>query len=154
MTAGERRVARRAARPATIAGIGLVGIALAGLLGLGLTSSIVYSSTPTELARQAEGRDVRLVGVLVDGSARWDARSGTLRFQVTDGTTTVPVTSRDLPTGILRDGMAVVLVGRPTPSGFVATELMAKHSETYRGLAPGETMPPSVLQGIDRASTP
>jgi cytochrome c-type biogenesis protein CcmE len=135
-------------RPATLAGLGLVSIALVGLVGIGLSNALVYSLTPTELGRSTGGGTVRLYGLIVPGSPHWDAETSTLSFAVTDGTTTVDVDSSSLPQGELRDGTAVVLVGHAAGARFVASELLAKHSEVYRALAPGETMPPSILADL------
>lgn len=136
-------------RSATLVGLGLVAAAFLGLVWLSLTSALVYSVTPTELAAQRPTGNVRLYGIVEPGSVRWDGPSSTLTFRITDGETTLGVVSRSLPTGLFRDGIGVVLAGRATgPAEFAAEEILVKHSEVYAPLRPGETPPPGLLEMI------
>lgn len=146
---------RRRPRSATLVGLGLVVAALAALVGISLTSALVYYLTPTELASRQPAGTVRLYGIVVPGSVTWRSASRTLSFEVTDGTTSVEVTSQALPTALFRDGVAVVLVGRRTADGtFSADELLVKHSEVYQPLQPGATIPPNVLEQLEAPSPP
>ena len=141
-------------RAATVAGIALIAGAFVALIGVSLSSAVVYYMTPTELARDASGSAVRLYGLVEPGSVRWDRESSAVSFRVTDGTTTTSVVSESLPTGLFRDGVGVVLAGRVLSSGvFAADEILVKHSEVYAPLAPGETVPPGVLDTV-RGATP
>lgn len=140
---------RRRPRVATLVALALVVAAFATLVAISLTSALVYYVTPTELASARPSSTVRLYGVVVSGSVAWDAAARTLMFQVSDGTTTVDVTSRSLPTALFRDGVGVILVGQATGAHhFVADELLVKHSEVYEPLRPGETIPPNILEQI------
>lgn len=137
------------ARPATVAGLVLVAAAFVGLVGMALTSALVYYVTPSELEARPDRGAVRLYGVVEPGSIRWDAASSTLSFRVTDGAVTVAVTSGSLPTALFGDGIGVVLAGaREGPMSFRADEVLVKHSEVYAPLAPGATMPPGLLDAI------
>lgn len=139
----------RQLRPTTILGLGLVLAALVALGGLVATSAVVYYVTPSELAAKPVDGPVRLYGIVVAGSVRYDRATGVLSFRVSDGRTTDAVTSRFLPTDLFRDGTGVVLVGRSSgPRSFAADEILVKHSAVYEPLAPGETIPPGVLQQI------
>jgi cytochrome c-type biogenesis protein CcmE len=130
-------------------GLVLVVGAFLALVGISLTSGIAYYVTPTELAAAPPSGNVRLYGIVEPGSVRWEATSSTLSFRITDGATTVAVTSRSLPTGLFRDGIGVVLAGRVTaPGTFGADEVLVKHSEVYEPLKPGETPPPGLLETI------
>ena len=137
------------ARPATLLGLGLVVAALIALGGLAVTNAVVYYVTPTELATRPVDGPVRLYGIVVPGSVGFDRATSILTFRLTDGQTTVAVTSGALPTALFRDGIGVVLVGRSSGAGtFAADEILIKHSEVYQPLKPGETIPPGVLQQI------
>lgn len=139
----------RRPRLATLIGLLLVLGGLAALLAVSLTSALVYYVTPSELAATSPAGAVRLYGIVEAGSVRWDAASSALSFRVTDGRTTIAVDSRSLPTGLFRDGIAVVLAGRRTEAGrFVADEILVKHSEVYEPLRPGETPPPAWLDAL------
>ena len=136
-------------RIATLVALVLVVGAFLSLVGISLTSALVYYVTPTELASSPSTGVVRLYGVVQPGSVRWDDASSTLSFQVTDGTTTMVVESRALPTGLFRDGIGVVLAGRATGAGtFAADEVLVKHSEAYEPLEPGQTPPPGLLDAL------
>ena len=100
------------ARPATLLGLGLVVAALVALGGLAVTNAVVYYVTPTELAARPVDGPVRLYGIVVPGSVGFDRATSVLSFRLSDGQTTVAVTSRSLPTALFRDGIGVVLVGR------------------------------------------
>jgi len=136
-------------RAATLLGIILVVGAIVVLVAVSLTSAIVYYVTPTELAARSTGESVRLYGIVTPGSVRWDRANSLLSFRVTDGTTTVEVSSRSLPTALFRDGVGVVLAGHATgPGRFTADEILVKHSEVYQPLKPGETIPPGLLERL------
>ena len=136
-------------RIGTLVGLGLVAGAFVALVGISLTSALVYYVTPTELSADRPTGGVRLYGIVEPGSVRWDARSSTLSFRITDGTTTMAVVSRSLPTGLFRDGIGVVLAGHATSArDFVADEVLVKHSEVYEPLRPGQTPPPGLLETI------
>ena len=139
-------------RRGTLLGFGLVLVAFVALAATSLQSALVYDLTPTEVAARPLGERVRLYGIVVDGSVHFDESTATLSFAVTDGRSTTAVSTQSIPTALFRDGVAVILAGRLIRSGqFVADELVVKHSEVYAPLAPGETVPPGVL---DRQESP
>lgn len=139
----------RRPRFATLLGLALVVGAFVALVTISLTSALVYYVTPTELASSPSVEPVRLYGIVEPESVRWDARSSTLSFRITDGTTTIAVASRSLPTGLFRDGVGVVVAGRADgPGAFAADEILIKHSEVYEPLKPGQTPPPGLLDAL------
>lgn len=141
------------ARPATVLGLGMVLAALVAVVALGAPGAIVYYVTPTELAADPTDGPIRLYGVVESGSVRWEERTRELRFTVTDGKTAVAVRTSAIPTALFRDGVAVVLAGRrESATSFLADELLIKHSEVYAPLAPGQTIPPGLLESVIEAS--
>lgn len=140
-------------RPITLVSVILVAAAFLGLLVAALTSALVYDISPSELASHAGDASVRLYGLVVPGSERWDAATRTLSFAITDGATTVAVSTSDLPTDLFRDGMAVVLAGHAAgPGQFTADQVLVKHSEVYQALGPGQTIPPGVVEQLVNGS--
>ena len=136
-------------RIGTLVGLGLVAGAFLALVGISLTSALVYYVTPTELNADRPIGNVRLYGIVEPGSVSWDAPSSTLSFRITDGQTTLAVNSRSLPTGLFRDGIGVVLAGHAAGAAeFAADEVLVKHSEVYEPLPPGQTPPPGLLETI------
>ena len=139
----------RRPRVGTIVALALVAGAFAALVAISLSGALLYYVTPTELTADARSGGVRLYGLVEPGSVRWDSPSSTVSFRVTDGSTTIDVESRSIPTGLFRDGIGVVLAGRLNGSGlFTADEVLVKHSEVYEPLQPGQTLPPGLLERI------
>jgi cytochrome c-type biogenesis protein CcmE len=120
--------------PKLVIGGGLLVVAIIFLVVTSLQSNAVYYVTVSELqARGASGggQTVRLAGAVVDGSIQHDRTH--LRFQLTDGTATVPVehtgTVPDL-FGYRAEGayQDVVVEGRLGAGGvFEARNIIVKH---------------------------
>jgi cytochrome c-type biogenesis protein CcmE len=119
------------------------GLVILGALGYmiyaGLTQSVVYFVTPSELqAAPVAGKAYRLGGLVAPGSVRWDARALDLRFTLTDGRASVPVRHRGTAPDLFGEGRGAVVEGSWTADGyFQASQILAKHSEEYR--APHDT---------------
>jgi cytochrome c-type biogenesis protein CcmE len=115
-----------------IAAAGAVLVLAAALTFAGLRDSIVYFVAPSDLAEKAApGRQVRLGGLVVEGTVRREA-DGAMRFAVTDGAVQVDVRYDGLLPDLFREGQGVVCEGRWTPGQpFEAERVLAKHDETY-----------------------
>lgn len=118
----------------------LVLLALAALIGAALLAmsalkdDVAYFYTPSEaLAQKVEpGRAVRLGGMVVTGSLQRAADGVSIRFQVTDGKASVPVTYTGVTPDLFKEGSGVVADGSFAPGGtFAAEEILAKHDERY-----------------------
>ncbi len=124
------------------AGGAVILAALGYLIYSGMSSAVVYFVTPTELVGQgvaAHGRPLRLGGMVERGSLDWNPRTLDLRFRLTDGHTSVPVTHKGTPPDLFGEGQGAVVEGRLQPDGsFVASTIMAKHSEEYMPPRAGE----------------
>ena len=98
-----------------LAAVGVLAIAFAWLIYGGLDSNVVYFLTPKELEAKGEkGYDVpvRLGGQVKPGSVKWDDKTLSLQFRVTDGAGEIAVHSKGAPPQMFRDGMGVVVEGR------------------------------------------
>jgi cytochrome c-type biogenesis protein CcmE len=117
-----------------IAGGVVIALALAYMIYAGVTQSIVYFVTPSELqASPVPGKAYRLGGMVVAGSLTWDPRTLDLAFTLTDGRTTVPVRHKGTPPDLFGEGRGAVVEGRWEPAGYFKSSLiMAKHSEEYK----------------------
>ena len=124
---------RKQKRFAAIAAIGLV---LAGALALilnGLRDQIVFFRSPTEVkaGKVRPGEHFRLGGLVLAGSIE-KAPGQVVRFTVTDGPNTIPVTYVGLLPDLFREGQGVVTEGKLDASGaFTATTVLARHDENY-----------------------
>jgi cytochrome c-type biogenesis protein CcmE len=126
-----------------VAGAVVVG-ALAGLVYSGVKESMVYFYTPSELMQKrdaARGKSLRIGGMVVEGSVRWDPQNLLLTFQVTDGQSTVPVRHKGMAPDLFKEGAGAVVEGTWMPEGyFRSSNIMAKHSEEYKPPEKPETV--------------
>jgi cytochrome c-type biogenesis protein CcmE len=126
---------------------------IAGSLGWvaakGLSGSLIYYKTPTELLRQGKagvGQSVRLGGYVVPGSV--ERRGGRLTFVITDDTTRMSVVSNTDVPALFKEGQGVVLEGHEgTDGAFHADTVLVKHNGVYRPPSPGETPHTADLAG-------
>jgi cytochrome c-type biogenesis protein CcmE len=98
-----------------------------------LRDSLVFFNSPTDLAEKQikPGTRIRIGGLVKEGSVR-RGDSLAVRFEVTDGKSTVPVAYQGLLPDLFRDGQGVVAEGALDPTGtFRADSVLAKHDETY-----------------------
>ena len=126
--------------------------ALSYLIYGGMRQAIVYFVTPSELKgqeRPSKEKFLRMGGRVVPGSLQKDLQNLTYRFQITDGTESVPVYFRGVPPDLFSEGKGAVVEGRIGPDGvFIATTIMAKHAEEYSPPQPGKaSYPNSFLPG-------
>jgi cytochrome c-type biogenesis protein CcmE len=120
----------------------LLVVAIAAVLGAvllamsALKDQAAYFYTPADVARAGLplGRAVRIGGMVQAGSVRRGVDGVTVSFLVGDETATrIPVRFRGLLPDLFRENSGVVAEGRFEPGGqFVATEILAKHDETYK----------------------
>jgi cytochrome c-type biogenesis protein CcmE len=115
-----------------IGGLIVLG-ALAYIIYGGMQEAIVYFVTPSELKAKESTPDrfVRMGGMVVKGSLKKDLQNLTYRFELTDGTASVPVFFRGVPPDLFTEGKGAVVEGRLTDGVFHATTIMAKHAEEY-----------------------
>lgn len=121
-------------------------VAVGGLVFGALSRNVVYFRTPTEAVErreaQGDGR-FRLAGNVVAGSVA-EGRDG-VRFEVTDGSTSVPVTHRGDPPQLFEEGIPVVCEGRWRGDRFSSDRIMIKHGSEY--------MPPKVTTTLPAGET-
>jgi cytochrome c-type biogenesis protein CcmE len=117
-----------------LAGGLVIVAALAYLVYAGVTQSVVYFVTPSELgAAPVAGKAYRLGGMVQPGTLAWDPKSLDLRFTLSDGQATVPVRHRGTPPDLFAEARGAVVEGTWSRDGyFQATTILAKHSEEYK----------------------
>jgi cytochrome c-type biogenesis protein CcmE len=113
----------------------IIVLALSYLIYGGMREAIVYFKTPTELKAEeqsSKGKFIRMGGMVVQGTMQKDLQSLTYRFEITDGTTSIPIFFRGVPPDLFTEGKGAVVEGRIGDDGiFMATTIMAKHAEEY-----------------------
>lgn len=111
-----------------------VAVLLAVLLAMwGLKDRAAYFYTPADIAagRAADGKAMRLGGMVEPGTLRRDPDGVTVRFIVGDGAARTPVIFRGIVPDLFREGSGVVAEGRMSQGTFVADTILAKHDERY-----------------------
>jgi cytochrome c-type biogenesis protein CcmE len=115
--------------------VAAIGALLAAVLLAmwGLKDRAAYFYTPTEIAagRAADGKAIRLGGMVETGSLRREPDGVTIRFLVADGDARTPVSYRGIVPDLFREGSGVVAEGRMVNGTFVADNILAKHDERY-----------------------
>ncbi len=115
------------------------GLGLGSATALALdafSANIVFFMAPSQLLAHSvsAGRTVRLGGMVVAGSLHEEHRDGepVARFSVTDGQSAVLVRYAGILPDLFREGQSVVALGAMSADGsFSASEVLAKHDETY-----------------------
>jgi cytochrome c-type biogenesis protein CcmE len=121
-------------KPKFIIGALVIAGALAYMIYAGVSQSVVYFVTPSELgAAPVPGKAYRLGGMVLPGSLKWEPRTLDLAFTISDGKSTVPVRHKGTPPDLFGEGRGAVVEGSWSADGyFKASHIMAKHSEEYK----------------------
>jgi cytochrome c-type biogenesis protein CcmE len=117
----------------TFAAIAMLLLGVATALALSaFEDSIVFFYSPTDLTekKSADGRHVRIGGLVEDGSVK-KAEGAVTLFRVTDLTTTIDVSYKGLLPDLFREGQGVVAEGKLKDGVFMASDVLAKHDENY-----------------------
>jgi cytochrome c-type biogenesis protein CcmE len=110
----------------------------------------VFFYSPSDLVREMAqqpippNRRLRIGGLVEEGSLGREKDGVTHVFRVTDKVEVVSVRFRGLLPDIFGEGQGIVAEGSMAPDGtFIATEVLAKHDETY--------MPKEVAEALKKA---
>ena len=119
--------------------IGLIAYALSGNINL------FYSPSQVAAGNAPIDRQIRVGGMVVEGSVRRASDRLETRFDVTDFVHSVTVTYDGILPDLFAEGEGVVATGKLGTNGVVtASEVLAKHDENY--------MPPEVAEALKKAN--
>ena len=124
---------------------------------LAFNDNLVFFVSPSDLAKTgASGRTLRLGGLVERGSVqRGSTGKAATTFRVTDGANAVTVTYAGILPDLFREGQGVVTLGTLRTDGiFAASEVLAKHDETYMPKEVAEALKKSGQWKPDSASPP
>lgn len=125
---------------------------LAILVGVGLAVALVlqafkqnmmfyYDPTQIKAGEAPTNRDIRIGGMVVDGSVKRTEGDLTVQFDLTDYKESITVHYSGILPDLFREGQGIVGRGRLQSDGSViAEEVLAKHDENY--------MPPEVADSL------
>ncbi len=115
------------------------------LVAMALQRNVAYLYTPSEVLKGEAGSQsrFRLGGMVERGSFKRPDGSLDAHFRVTDGDAQLPVLYTGILPDLFREDQAVIATGSMQGGQFVATEVLAKHDETY--------MPKEVAEKMGKA---
>lgn len=106
--------------------------AATGMIGYALRDGIEFFRSPSQLSDfpPRAGERFRLGGLVLEGSVT-RGQGAEVRFTVTDGGAETPVVFAGVLPDLFREGQGVIAAGRLEGATFVATEVLARHDESY-----------------------
>jgi cytochrome c-type biogenesis protein CcmE len=123
-----------------------------GLIGYAMRDGINFFRSPSEvMASPPSPNEVFRIGGLVEAGSIVRGQSDTVTFRVTDGPASVEVAYRGILPDLFTENEGMVGTGRLVDGVFQATEILAKHDETYM---PREVMDALKEQGEWRGPDP
>ena len=130
----------------------LAFVALAGstaLIGYAMQDGINFFRSPSQIAADPPTpSEVFRIGGLVEQGSVQRGNGETVTFAVTDGGATVPVAYTGILPDLFGEGQGMVATGSLVTGTFQATEILAKHDESYM---PKEVIDALKEQGVYKA---
>jgi len=103
-----------------------------GIIGYGMRDGINLFRSPTQVLEEPpKPNEVFRVGGLVEEGSIRRGEGEAITFSVTDGGATIPVSFTGIVPDLFEEGQGTVATGRMVGGVFVASEILAKHDETY-----------------------
>ena len=107
-------------------------IASTALIGYAMRDGINFFRAPSQvIAEPPAPNEVFRIGGLVEEGSLIRGDGEVVRFSVTDGGATVPVTFSGVLPDLFEEKQGMVGTGSYVNGVFEATEILAKHDETY-----------------------
>ncbi|MGL6210687.1 MAG: cytochrome c maturation protein CcmE [Paracoccaceae bacterium] len=102
------------------------------LIGWGMQDGINFFRSPSQVLSEPPkpGEVFRLGGLVEEGSVI-RGQSEIVEFRVTDTNASIPVRFAGVLPDLFAEGQGMVALGQMDANTFVATEVLAKHDETY-----------------------
>lgn len=113
--------------------LAFVAMAIAtGLVGYAMKDGINFFRSPTQVAEEppSPNETFRIGGLVSEGSLN-RGQGETISFSVTDGNATIPVVFTGILPDLFAENQGMIGTGRYVNGTFEATEILAKHDESY-----------------------
>ncbi len=129
--------------------IALAAVLLVGstaLIGYAMQDGINFFRSPSQVFENPPGDgEVFRIGGLVEEGSLQRGQGETITFKVTDTKSSVPVAYTGVLPDLFAEGQGMVGTGRMVAGTFEASEILAKHDETYM---PSEVVDALKEQGV------
>ena len=135
---------RRRVQIILLAFVGLAGAT--ALIGYGMQDGINFFRSPSQvLSEPPQTGEVFRLGGLVEAGTLVRGQGETITFSVTDTAETVKVRFAGVLPDLFEEGQGMIGTGKMEGDTFVATEILAKHDESYM---PKEVVEALKAQGV------
>jgi cytochrome c-type biogenesis protein CcmE len=137
------------ARRIQVIAIASVALALSsGLVGYAMRDGISFFRAPSQVVEAPPPpTETFRIGGLVEEGSLVRGQGETITFRVTDGGASVPVAFTGVLPDLFGEGEGMVGTGRMVDGTFEASEILARHDETYM---PAEVVDALKEQGVYR----
>ena len=129
--------------------VALAAVALlisTGLIGYAMRDGINFFRAPSQIIAEPPGPNEGFrIGGLVEAGSIVRGQGEQIRFSVTDGGASIPVVYTGVLPDLFSENEGMVGTGRYIDGVFEASEILAKHDETYM---PAEVIDALKEQGI------
>ena len=130
--------------------IAIVALVVAtGLIGYAMRDGINFFRSPTQVMEQPpEAGEVFRIGGLVEEGSLVQGQGEAITFRITDGGASIAVSYTGIKPDLFKEGQGTIALGQMQGDVFVASEILAKHDETYM---PKEVIDALKEQGVYQA---
>lgn len=113
--------------------LAVVSLAVAtGLIGYAMRDGINFFRSPTQIVENPPlANETFRIGGLVEEGSLIRGQGTEISFRVTDTNASIPVRYTGVLPDLFGEKQGVVATGKYVDGSFMATEILAKHDETY-----------------------
>jgi cytochrome c-type biogenesis protein CcmE len=122
------------------------------LIGYAMKDGINFFRSPSQVSTMPpKVGEVFRLGGLVEVGSLVRGQGDVITFKITDAKDTIPVSFKGVLPDLFAEGAGIIAMGQMDSGTFVASEVLAKHDETYM---PKEVIDALKAQGVYKAAAP
>ena len=122
------------------------------LIGYAMKDGINFFRSPSQVSSMPpKAGEVFRLGGLVEVGSLVRGQGDVITFKITDTKDTIPVSFKGVLPDLFAEGAGIIAMGQMDAGTFVASEVLAKHDETYM---PKEVIDALKAQGVYKAAAP
>ena len=122
------------------------------LIGYAMKDGINFFRSPSQVSSMPpKAGEVFRLGGLVEVGSLMRGQGDVITFKITDTKDTIPVSFKGVLPDLFAEGAGIIAVGQMDAGTFVASEVLAKHDETYM---PKEVIDALKAQGVYKDVAP
>jgi cytochrome c-type biogenesis protein CcmE len=122
------------------------------LIGYAMKDGINFFRSPTQVSSMPpKAGEVFRLGGLVEVGSLVRGQGDVITFKITDTKDTIPVSFKGVLPDLFAEGAGIIAMGQMDAGTFVASEVLAKHDETYM---PKEVIDALKAQGVYKVAAP